>query len=190
MFPCQDANGVDLSQFERWYSQAGTPVVEVHPSYNEANSTLTLTLKQYTPATPGQPMESKLPLMIPLKIGLISVATGREIGRTITHVLRESEEMIHLGQVKEPAVISTLRDFSAPVRIKLSQTDKELALLMAKDTDSFNRWDASNRLSTKIILDIANLPLEEIPKASLPSYYLRAMLDVVVSFKVRTHKHT
>ena len=32
----EDANGVDLTQFKRWYSQAGTPRLAVSESYDSA----------------------------------------------------------------------------------------------------------------------------------------------------------
>ena len=65
----QDASGVDLTQFKRWYDQAGTPVVQASGSYDAAARTYTLTLEQSCPPTPGQP--EKLPLHIPFGIGLV-----------------------------------------------------------------------------------------------------------------------
>ena len=50
-----DANGVDLTQFERWYTQAGTPTVSASGKYDASSKKYTLTLSQTTPATPGQP---------------------------------------------------------------------------------------------------------------------------------------
>ena len=38
----EDASGVELAQFRRWYSQAGTPVVECRGEYDEAAKTYTL----------------------------------------------------------------------------------------------------------------------------------------------------
>ena len=64
-----DANGVDLTQFERWYTQAGTPTVSVRAHYDADARTYTLTLSQTTPATPKQP--SKRPFHIPVAVGLL-----------------------------------------------------------------------------------------------------------------------
>ena len=41
--------------------------------------------------------------------------------------------------VAEAPVPSVLRGFSAPVRLAVAQTDEDLALLMERDGDSFNR---------------------------------------------------
>ncbi len=67
----EEANGIDLKQFRRWYTQAGTPTLAVHTSWNGAASELTLTIKQSCPATPGQP--DKVPLHLPVLIGLVGV---------------------------------------------------------------------------------------------------------------------
>ena len=72
----QDASGVDLTRFKRWYHQAGTPEVAVSDSYDAATRRYTLTLAQRTPPTPGQP--DKQPLVIPVAMGLLDGA-GREI---------------------------------------------------------------------------------------------------------------
>ena len=64
--------GVDLAQFRRWYSQAGTPRVAV--SQTVEGDSLVLTLRQAIPATPGQP--DKLPMPIPLRVAVHSRATG------------------------------------------------------------------------------------------------------------------
>ena len=72
-----DANKVDLGQFERWYNQAGTPLLTVKEEYDAHARKYTLTLAQHTPSTPGQAAESKLPLVIPVVTGLLSRKTGK-----------------------------------------------------------------------------------------------------------------
>mmetsp|Transcript_39261 Transcript_39261/g.39971 ORF Transcript_39261/g.39971 Transcript_39261/m.39971 type:complete len:613 (+) Transcript_39261:3-1841(+) len=178
-----DANNVDLTQFERWYSQAGTPILDASTTYNSDTKTFSITLKQHTPSTPGQSQESKLPQVIPVEIGLFSAENGQSLVEPFLFTLKEEEEMYVVEGVSEEPVASLLRGFSAPVKLRYTQTDKELALLMAHDTDSFNRWDASARLSSKLILDMANLPLEEIKNTELPEYYLKAFYTVLESAK-------
>ncbi|MGC5145363.1 DUF3458 domain-containing protein, partial [Escherichia coli] len=75
-----DANGRDLSQFERWYSQAGTPLVQASADYDAKRKTLTLTLEQSCPATPGQ--KKKQPFHIPVAVGLLD-AQGRDLALTL-----------------------------------------------------------------------------------------------------------
>src|SRR5438105_4366583 len=41
-----DANGVNLDQMDRWYSQAGTPLLEVQQHYDSVTHTYSLTVKQ------------------------------------------------------------------------------------------------------------------------------------------------
>jgi aminopeptidase N len=67
-----DASGRDLSQFERWYTQAGTPRLTVRDDYDAATGRYRLTVRQATPATPGQTV--KAPLVIPLAMGLLGEA--------------------------------------------------------------------------------------------------------------------
>src|SRR5579863_1384983 len=65
-----EVSGRDLTQFFRWYTQAGTPLVEVTANYDPAAQTLTLDLKQSCQPTPGQ--EEKLPFVIPIELGLFT----------------------------------------------------------------------------------------------------------------------
>jgi aminopeptidase N len=143
-----DANGADLSQFERWYLQAGTPVLEVSRAYDPAARRFSLTLKQSCAATVGQP--SKLPFHVPVRVGLLG-RDGREVVPSTVLELKEASQTFHFEGLAEEPVPSVLRGFSAPVRLKMAQSDEELAFLMAHDTDSFNRWDASQQLATKAI---------------------------------------
>lgn len=74
-----DANGADLSQFERWYSQAGTPVLTVGYVYDAEQQSLRIDLSQRTAGTPGQEEGAKGPLVVPVVVGLLSAESGREI---------------------------------------------------------------------------------------------------------------
>ena len=47
-----------LPQFKRWYSQAGTPRVEVATHFDPATGDYALTLSQSCPPTPGQPQRA------------------------------------------------------------------------------------------------------------------------------------
>ncbi|NBF18721.1 DUF3458 domain-containing protein, partial [Pseudomonas sp. Fl4BN2] len=74
-----DANGRDLTQFGRWYSQAGTPVVAVEGHHDAATHTYTLTLRQRCEPV-GIEVNSgiqKQPFHIPFAIGLID-KNGRD----------------------------------------------------------------------------------------------------------------
>ena len=156
----EDANGVDLAQFKHWYSQAGTPELRVSGEYNKATQTYTLHVAQSTAATPGQ--SDKQPFHIPLAIGLLDAA-GRDIplhlqghgqsgARHIVLDVRKQAQEFVFTDVKSQPVVSALRGFSAPVKLKLQRSEEELAFLLAHDSDAFNRWDAGQQLAVQELL--------------------------------------
>src|SRR6059058_5874115 len=148
-----DANGRDLTQFERWYSQAGTPVVQAEGRYDEAARTYTLRLRQSCPPTPGQP--EKLPFHIPVAVGLLGAdgrdlpltIDGKQAGNTAVLELTEADQAFVFTDVPEPPTPSILRDFSAPVVLKYGYNDAELLHLFSHDSDPVNRWEAGQRLA-------------------------------------------
>jgi aminopeptidase N len=125
-----DANGADLSQFERWYSQAGTPVVKVEQSYDAKTKRLTLKLTQSCPDTPGQKSSEKLPFLIPVVVGLLDRSTGAEVAPSTVLLLKDVEQTFSFDNILSNPVCSPLRDFSAPVKLVIDQTDEDLAFLM------------------------------------------------------------
>jgi aminopeptidase N len=112
-----------------------------------------LQLEQSCAATPGQ--ETKLPFHIPVAVGLLNQA-GSEIAATRVLDLKEESQSFVFEGIQEQPVASILRGFSAPVRLKVEQSDAELALLFGHDTDSFNRWEAGQRLATRVILNMVS----------------------------------
>ncbi|HET9700390.1 MAG TPA: aminopeptidase N [Burkholderiales bacterium] len=155
----QDAGGVDLSQFRRWYDQAGTPVLDVTGAYDTEARTYTLTVRQHTPPTPGQP--EKLPLHIPFAVGLVGrggdlplrlEGEAQAAGSSRVLSLRAERETFRFLDVAERPVPSLLRNFSAPAVVNFEYGDADLAHLMARDSDPFNRWEAGQRLATSLML--------------------------------------
>jgi len=144
-----DASGKDLTRFSRWYAQAGTPEVIVQRHYDARARRLVLRLAQKCPPTPGQ--EKKEPFVIPVRAELLN-RQGEILARERILVLEEREQEFVFENVGEEPVCSLFRDFSAPVRVRMDQEPEELALLMARDTDLFNRWDAGQRLAMQVIL--------------------------------------
>ncbi len=142
----EDATGRDLSQFARWYAQAGTPRVRVAEDWDGA--TYTLTLRQHTPPTPGQP--EKAPVPIPVSVGLLA-ADGREIAATRVLELNEAEQSFAFEGLAERPVPSILRGFSAPVIVERDSSAEERALLLAHDTDPFNRFEAGRALARDVL---------------------------------------
>ncbi|WP_323118479.1 aminopeptidase N [Burkholderia alba] len=161
-----DANQRDLAQFERWYSQAGTPRVTVKTAYDAAAKRYTLTLKQgYGDAAPAARDTQKGPLLIPFAVGLIG-RDGRDLplrldgeaaasGTTRVLEFTQTERTFTFVDVAEAPLPSLLRNFSAPVIVEYDYSADELAFLLAHDSDPFNRWEAGQRLATRALLTLA-----------------------------------
>ena len=165
-----DANARDLTQFEHWYSQAGTPRVIATTNYDSAAETFTLELEQFCPPTPGQPL--KQPMHIPVAIGLLNAKGDdlplqlegskkshgevQKLPTTIVLELTQSKQRFTFIGVKHPPVPSLLRNFSAPVVLEANYSDQQLAFLLAHDSDPFNRWEAGQRLATRRLLSLCN----------------------------------
>ena len=132
-----------LEVFKRWYSQAGTPKVTVQMSHDLATETLTLHFTQTCQATPGQ--SHKQAFLIPIRFGLLNV-TGESVLNDQLFVLHESQQTLVLENMATPVIPSLLRGFSAPVQLELAHSESQWLVLLAHDTDAFNRWEASQRL--------------------------------------------
>ncbi|MCS3459141.1 aminopeptidase N [Aeromonas sp. BIGb0445] len=162
----EDASGVDLTRFRRWYSQSGTPELTVRDDYDAATGVYRLHVSQHTPPTQDQPQ--KLPLHIPLDIELYD-AEGAVIplqnrGKAIGSVLDvlEAEQTFAFDRVPAKPVISLLRDFSAPVKLHYDYSDRDLAFLMRHARNEFARWDAAQMLINKAV--IANVAAHQLGK--------------------------
>ncbi|GAM57408.1 membrane alanine aminopeptidase N [Vibrio ishigakensis] len=146
----QDASGVDLSQFKLWYSQSGTPVVNVEDSYDVTTKTYSLTIKQHTPETATQ--KEKHALHIPFDIELYRqdgsviplISDGKEQG-SLLHVTQDSQTFV-FENVDEKPTPSLLREFTAPVKLEYDYSEEQLVLLIACATNEVARWDASQSL--------------------------------------------
>jgi aminopeptidase N len=164
-----DSNGRNLAQFERWYSQSGTPQLKVQSRYDAAKQTYELTLSQSCKAGAGQ--KKPLPFHIPVAVGLLD-PKGRDMAlylegapaaksekpskpaTTCVLELTKAKQTFTFHRVTTNPTPSLLRNFSAPVVMEYDYTDKELALLMAHDSDAFNRWEAGHRLAMQRLLNL------------------------------------
>jgi len=155
----QDAAGVDLEQMRLWWSQAGTPQVTVERKYQPDKRMFTLTFTQTCPSTPDMPAKAKKPFYIPVALGLLD-PSGNDIplqleseahpaGTSRVFSLRHKKTVLNFINIPEAPTPSLLRGFSAPVRLKAGYSDAELLFLLANDTDSFNRWEAGQKLFFK-----------------------------------------
>lgn len=148
-------NKADFSQFKLWYSQSGTPEVTVTEAYDSVKKEYSLTLAQTCAVTEKQPV--KKPFHIPLLIGLID-SKGNNIAIKSKDVTFNSDEkaVVHLKQstqsfvfteVNEKPVLSLNREFSAPIKLNWKASQAELLHLIKYDSDSFNRREASFKMT-------------------------------------------
>lgn len=145
-----EANGKDLSGFEHWYSQAGTPRISVRKEQTDKG--IDLNFKQLLTCE-GCNLQ---PQWIPIRFALLS--EDGKIIREDLHILKSWDETIHIP-CKEPNVtLSLFRDFSAPVIVDYPYTEKELINIAFNETDFFARWEASQRYIAQLIA--SNEPLE------------------------------
>ncbi len=160
-----DASGKDLTQFENWYLQAGTPVLEVERHWDKERGRFTLLFRQHCPR--GQELESFQPLHIPVRMALLD-SDGSEMStllegenpdqaclERVLEVTEFQQSFVFVGLSNEPSP-SLLRGFSAPVDLRISRSARELSFLMAHDRDSFNRWDAAQELFGDAILELVD----------------------------------
>ncbi len=137
----EDGAGLDLKQFRNWYLQAGTPKVDVALAHE--GDTVTLTLKQTVPDTPGQ--SGKNPMVIPLRIALLDRASGAHRGEELVVLTEAEQSFTFTGFANEPA-LSINRGFTAPVVIERAVSSADLLLLAAYDDDPFARAEACQEL--------------------------------------------
>ena len=171
-----DANNLDLSQFALWYSQAGTPQVEVQGEYNAEAATFTLHMQQTIPATAD--MSDKQPMLIPIKVGLLG-ENGQPVYFKLTDqnsefinetvlVLNQQQQSFVLYDVTQSVIPSLLRGFSAPIKLHYPYTLADLTVLLAHDSDEFARWEAGQILYRHAIADNINALQTHQPAPSHP----------------------
>ncbi|BBE33290.1 aminopeptidase N [Sphingosinicella microcystinivorans] len=169
----EEESGIDLSQFRRWFYQAGTTEVSIATEYDEAAGEFHIDLAQETTQTPGE--RTKQPLHIPLAVALLD-HRGQEMparlagengvpqpGTRVIDFTERRQRVTFIG-VNERPVLSRHRYFSAPVRIKDDPQDADLAHLVRYDQDIFARWDAGQSYAARVILrDVARLAEGQTP---------------------------
>ena len=166
----EDASQIDLKQFRRWYKQAGTPEVSVKESFDASENTYTLDFSQQTLATPAQ--TEKLPFHIPVKFSLFDKKMEHRHASGVLE-FTDNEQRFEFKNIQEKPALSIFQGYSAPVKLKINRDDEELAFCMAHETDDFNRWEAGQQLSTRIILSMVD-SINEGKELLLPDYYVAA----------------
>ncbi|TGV20687.1 aminopeptidase N [Pseudoalteromonas sp. MEBiC 03607] len=145
-----DASGIDLTQFKRWYSQAGTPKLNVEQVYDEQKQTFTLSIEQFAPD--NQPDNALL--HIPFAVELLDsvgqslpLVINNQPQDSVLNVTEKTQQFVFEG-IKQRPVAVLLEDFSAPCIVNQDTSAADLLHIMRFARSDFSRWDAQQRLFT------------------------------------------
>lgn len=146
----EDANQFDLTQFKRWYNQAGTPQVSVKTKFS--GDTLTIHMNQFCPPTPE--CHDKKPFHIPIRVALFD-EQGQQIPLEKDVLeLREAEQTFTFSGLPGRPFVSLLRDFSAPILLNRDMSDEEALSLLRYESDGLAKWDIAQCLAIRCIRDL------------------------------------
>jgi len=187
-----DSSGRDLTQFERWYSQAGTPRLKAVTSYDPATQVYQISLSQSCAhaAVQDADLPAQLPFHIPVAVGLLdssghdlalhlegaieSASVNNTDNKTLVLELTEASQTFRFTGVAAQPTPSLLRNFSAPVILEYDYTDEELAHLLAHDSDPFCRWEAGQRLAMRRLIKLT-LALQNGSELSVDAMFIEAL---------------
>ncbi len=181
-----DACGSDLTQFKLWYDRPGTPVVSAESEYDPISKTFEIKLEQ---SLPGYDFSTHTPFHIPIAVGLID-PEGNDLNTSLidqnevktTHILamKKKKEIFTFKNIPVKPTLSLLRNFSAPVSLQFPYDANALTHQMSHDTDTFNRWEASQILATKVILDNAERIKSGLSQ-KYPEHFLNAIENILAN---------
>lgn len=158
-----------IEDFIDWYRQPGTPVVSGHQTYDSEAQTLTVTLSQQTRHVNG--FDAPKPLPIPVATALFDKDSGNIIAECML-LLDQAKQTFTFEEVSSEPVVSLLRDFSAPVQLNYDYQDEDLAFLLKHETNGFNRWQVTQMLVNRILLQAQG-------SKSSPEIYLQALAQAL-----------
>ncbi|VAW56552.1 Membrane alanine aminopeptidase N [hydrothermal vent metagenome] len=168
----EDASQVDLKQFRLWYSQAGTPTLNIHSDYNAEEKQLKVTIRQSS-------LPSNKPFHIPLALSLITV-DGSEVASAAKIVdIIDAEQVITFEDVEVDTLLSVLRNYSAPVKLNYALDNQQLAFLVEHDSDAFNRWNCSQQLGLNIMLSLVE-DYQQKKALVLDRFYIKTLQEILL----------
>ncbi|MEB3350077.1 MAG: aminopeptidase N [Cyanobacteriota bacterium] len=194
----------DFAEFRRWYHQAGTPLLRLWRRWDQRQGRLTLRLHQQIPPTNASP--NPKPQVIPLAIGLVDQA-GQALpvrlvgeseaeasaarqrsphwgdGTRVLVIDREHQEVVLDGLPRRPhpPALSLLRQFSAPIQLRIGRPTSELVHLLAADPDPVARWDAGQVLLRRAVLRRAAGRADGVLEEELINAFERILADPSLS---------
>ena len=168
-----DASNVDLSQFKRWYEQAGTPELTVNECFDVDCKTYQITIEQSN--------REQAPLHIPIGIELID-GVDSESHSQLLQLTEQKQTWTFEGYTCKP-VLALLTGFTAPVKVEFSQADDDLAVILKSARDEFCRWDAGQILLSNHIKKLMKSPETPLPENVIAAYRQILNADISPAFK-------
>ena len=147
LWSMSEANSFDLTQFKEWYRQSGTPQLEVKTAYDDSKKVFSLTLTQNH--------GDEVPLYFPLRLELLD--TKAKLVSNSTHlrddifIIKDTTTRIEFEVDNDTPVLSINRGFSAPIKVIYEQSKEDLAFMMAKESDTFNRYESSQKFAMMVL---------------------------------------
>ena len=134
VYAMEQASGVDLTQFQRWYDYAGTPTLNIKTQFEAGKFKINIAVD--IPKNGNEKLELE-PLHIPFCFSL----NGKE------HLieLKEWETEVEFQTEQNPVCEWNL-DFSAPVYIIDDLGVSNLKEIVKKGSNPFSRWDAFQKI--------------------------------------------
>ncbi|TDR20845.1 aminopeptidase N [Marinicella litoralis] len=178
-----DANSVDLTQFELWYSQNGTPQVYIRENYDAGKKAYSIDFMQAAPDNYKGDVAWQ-PMHVPVKLALYDnegnpLPLNDAGDLQLTYELKEISQTLTVNGVEHQPIASLFQGFSAPIKLHRQIGHKELAFLMKHDTDSFNRWDATQEMQSQIIIGKYQALLDN-KNYNCPKYFIESFRHILL----------
>lgn len=180
-----DASHIDLSLFKAWYSQSGTPELQVTEAYDSKNKQYQLTIKQQHKGSVKSEKTSKAvqALHIPIAIELISSVQTDHPNDCQLLQLTSAEQTWVFDNYNDKPTLAMLAGFTSPVKLAFEQPDHELEQIMAYASDEFCCWDAGQQLLTTYIKKLVENADFSLPQSLISTYHKILHTNAEPAFK-------
>ena len=189
----QDASGEDLSFFERWYTQSGTPELNFVTKHEAKSKRLHVTFIQTNKPTADQINKKPLPLIVevglldqqgkpyPLKIegDITGVTTSKKLW------INKEQTSFTFENIKQPAIPAILRNFSSPIKLLRVPLKEELLVLMRHEHDPYVRWDATQVYAFSLMKEMLGNK-DSNNKTEIDSAYEKAISEILLDENIES----
>ncbi len=135
-----DANEFDFSKFMTWYSQPGTPTINIKTDYDEKNECFYVEVEQ----------DNEFDYFLPLNYALLD-DQGSTLKEGVLTIQQQKQTFV-FDQIKSMPIPSWLRGFSAPIHLLSDLTFEQQIFLVGHDSDAYVVWDSAQQIWLSLIL--------------------------------------